>query len=142
VSATCPECGAALPEAGTCRDFFHELLALEAQVPDGPGELPHFLAVASYNLQHPSQFTEEALIGLCATLADLLAGRATLEDIRRRTRHAVNGPTRVLRQPDDPRPTGWPTAWPLTVTHAWRAAPEDYAARVREWAEAVSASLP
>jgi hypothetical protein len=131
-----------LPEGGACRDHFHELLALEAQVPGGPGELPHFLAVACYNLQHPAQFTPEVLEGLRGALADVLAGRATLEDIRRRTRDAVNGPTRVLRRLDEPGDTaGWPTEWPLTIAHACRAAPEDYAPRVREWAKAVSAAL-
>ena len=67
---------------------------------------------------------------------------ATLEDIRRRTRDAVNGPTRVLRRLDESGDTaGWPTEWPLTITHACRAAPEDYAPRVRDWAKAVSAAL-
>jgi hypothetical protein len=54
---TCPECGAAAPEGGTCRDNFHALLLLEAEVPGGPGRLPHFYAVASYGLQHPGSRT-------------------------------------------------------------------------------------
>jgi hypothetical protein len=34
------------------REYFHELLALEAQVPGASGAEPHFLGVATYNLQH------------------------------------------------------------------------------------------
>ena len=62
----CPECGASLDEGRDCRDYFHDLLGLEAEVPGGPGPLPHFFAVASYNLQHPSQFAPDVLPGLRA----------------------------------------------------------------------------
>ena len=50
---TCPECGAPVPEGGSCRDNFHVLLLLESEVPGAPSGLPHFFAVASYGLQHP-----------------------------------------------------------------------------------------
>ena len=80
--ATCPECGATVPEGGTCRDLFHALL-LEAEVPGGPGRLPHFYAVASYGLQHAGgmNFPAEAAAGLRAALADVLDGRASLGTI-------------------------------------------------------------
>jgi hypothetical protein len=148
VSATCPECGAPLEDGSACRDYFHELLLLEARVPGGPGAEPHFYAVASYNLQHPAGFVPDALAGLRLTLADVLAGRATLADARRRARAAADGPTRVRRRADVPLTAAeraaldaWPTVWPLTVRDVCRVAPEDYAASVRAWAAAVSATL-
>jgi len=118
MSSTCPECSAALPENGSCQGYLHELLFLEAQVPDAPGAEPHFLAVASFNLQHPSSFLPSVLMGLRGTVADVLAGRATIDDARRRARHGASGATRVRRRADtilskrdQDMLRAWPTAW-------------------------------
>ena len=35
-TSTFPECGAALAAGRVCHDYFHDLLALEAQVPEAP----------------------------------------------------------------------------------------------------------
>jgi hypothetical protein len=43
MAMTCPECGAAVPEGGTCRDNFHALLLLESAIPGGPGSLAQLL---------------------------------------------------------------------------------------------------
>ena len=62
----CAECGAPLPAGGTCRELFHELLALESRLPGGPTGIAHFHAVACYALQHPDGmgYTADALTGL------------------------------------------------------------------------------
>src|SRR5262245_18455556 len=79
----CPECGCVVSDGQLCLDHFHALLLLEWQIPGGPGEVPHFYAVAGYGLQHPDTMnhTVEALAGLRQAVADHLAGRATLEQI-------------------------------------------------------------
>jgi Family of unknown function (DUF5946) len=144
----CTECGATLEEGAVCRDYFHELLILEANVPGSAGADPHFFAVASYNLQHPSGFTVPTLAGLRDTLRDVLAGRATLADARRRARESVDGSTRVTRHADAP-PTAaerdalatWPRMWPLTVRDVCRVEPEAYVAAVRGWAASIVATL-
>ena len=148
MSSSCPECGAPLGDAADCRALFHELLLLEARVPGAAGALPHFLAVATYSLQHPSTFTPAALEGLRRTVADVLAGRATLEDARRRARAGADGATRVSRRSsdvltaDDRRLLGaWPARWPTTVADVCVVAPEEYAARVRAWAEVTILAL-
>lgn len=154
----CPECGALLPETGECRAYFHALLALEHRIPGGPGAIPHFLAVASYNLQHPSAFTPTAREQLRVALEEHLSGRAALPDLRRGARRVFGGSARVLRErgvaPGDGTGfavAGWPTAWPQTVRDVYDdiyddgcdAPPEQavYAARVRAWAEAVTVTL-
>ena len=40
----CSECGGPLAEGQTCRSLFDALLALEWQIPGGPGELADFRA--------------------------------------------------------------------------------------------------
>src|SRR5437588_4353795 len=103
MSDICPECGAPVPDGGSCRDNFHALLLLEAEVPGAPGALLHFYAVTSYGLQHPDSmnYTADALAGLRARLADVLDSRATLEETRRRVRRAADGAVRVTRRAGD-----------------------------------------
>jgi hypothetical protein len=146
--AECAECGAPLATGRGCRDYFHDLLALESRVPGGPGAEPHFFAVASYNLQHPGDFVPSVLTGLRDTLADVLAGRATLDDARMRARRATNGATRVRRRADTALSDAeraivetWPVRWAMTVRDVVDVPPADYAARVRAWATAVVAEL-
>ena len=66
MAEVCPECGAPVPDGGSCRDHFHALLLLEAAIPGGPGALAHFYAVACYGLQHPDSlnYTADTLAGL------------------------------------------------------------------------------
>ena len=120
------------------------MLALEARVPGGPSQFAHFFAVASYNLQHPSMFQPAAVAGLRRSLRDALEGRADVAELRRRARQAFDGPVRVIRRPDDtepPRPLGWPTEWPMTVSDVCGVRPEEYEAQVTAWARAVAATL-
>ena len=147
--AHCAQCGAPLAEGSTCIEYLHELLALEARVGGGPGELTHFLAVAAYNLQHPSMFTPAVLAGLRTTFGDVLAGRATIADARQRARAGAEGAVRVIRRPDTPIPPdevtvlrAWPTRWSVTVRDVCRVSPRDYAGAVRRWATAVGVELP
>ncbi len=144
----CTECGATLPESGDCLALFHELLALEAQVDGAPGNVPHFLAVATYNLQHPSTFTSQALAGLRRAVSDVLGGRATIADVRRRATASVGGGVRVKRHEgeeagDAARPSriAWPAQWPMTVLDVNRVAPEQYVEHVARWAEGTVRTL-
>src|SRR5262245_570485 len=88
--SVCPECGATIPGGGTCRDNFHALLLLESEVPGGPGDVPHFYAVASYGLQHPGSMNYTAGVagGLLTAVADVLDGRADVIDLQDFAGHA------------------------------------------------------
>ena len=143
VAETCEECGAMLEEGRTCRDYFHDLLALEWQVPGGPGHRGHFLAVSSYNLQHPSQFTAAMLKGLRRTFADVLAGRATIDDARARAREALEGPRRATRRPGEALEEigPWPEQWPMTIRDVCNAPVSSYLEQVQKWAVAVDTAL-
>jgi Family of unknown function (DUF5946) len=143
----CPECGAPLTAGRDCVDYFHALLALEAEVPGAPGQEPHFFAVATYNLQHPSGFTPAALDGLRRAVTDVLVGRAALADARQ-VRAAADGPMRVRRRADTALTEAeqamlraWPTGWAVTVRDILAGGADCYAERVRGWARAVTAAL-
>lgn len=143
MSATCPECGAPVPDGGSCRDNFHALLLLESEIPGGPGEVPHFYAVASYGLQHPDSmnYTAATLARLRDSVADMLDGRATIADIRRRTRRAAEGSVRVTRRPGDAEVPWRRGGWPMTVVDVCAGGIEGYADRVRHWAQSVRDTL-
>lgn len=140
---TCDECGAPVSEGSTCRDNFHALLLLEADVPGAAGGVPHFYAVACYSLQHPRgmNLTPEAHEGLRAAVADVLNGRATLDDIRCRVRRAANGPQRVTRRNDDAAVTPSRRARKMTVTDVCAGGVEGYHERVERWARSIVATL-
>jgi hypothetical protein len=143
MSETCPECGATVPEDGACRDHFHALLLLESEIPGGPSAFPHFYAVGSYVLQHPASmgYTAAALAGLHQAIADVLDGRATIADIRRRVRRGAEGAARVTRRAGD-EVVRWPVEnWPITVADVWKGGIEGYADRVERWARSIRQTL-
>jgi hypothetical protein len=87
--ATCPECGAPRVEGLGCWEQLGLVIAWEAEDPELAGE--HFLTVASYNLQHPAQFTDEALAGLRVALVDRLDRDVAVGELRRRAARAYEG---------------------------------------------------
>lgn len=140
---SCCECGASVSTSGSCLDHFHALLALEGTFPDAPGSILHFYLVAAYNLQHPDSvgLTAEALEGLRRNLADALDGKASVAELRQRTRLATDGPTHVRRRSGDP-PVDWYRGhWPMNVTDVLTATAATYPDLVEAWARSVRATL-
>lgn len=68
--STCPECGAPRVEGLTCWEQLGMEIAWEADDPELLAE--HFFTVATYNLQHPAQFTDDAIEGLRQASVDRL----------------------------------------------------------------------
>jgi hypothetical protein len=86
-------------------------------------------------------YTAPALAGLRASVADALAGKVTLEALRRRARQGAARAGRVTRRPGDPV-VRWPIQkWPLSVADIFAGGVADYAERVTRWARTVLDSL-
>jgi hypothetical protein len=146
----CPECGAPVPDGGSCRDHFHALLLLEGEIPGVPGSILHFYAVAAYGLQHPDSmnYTARTLDGLRAAVADALDGRLTTAGLRSRGRHAAEGSVRVPRRAGEPEVLWRRGNWPMTVADVCTAdtfgaydTHEEYADRITRWARSVRETL-
>ena len=136
--ATCPECGAPRVDNLTCWEQLGLLLAWEYEDPDLQAE--HFLTVASYNLQHPAQFTDEALAGLRALFIAHLDNDLSIEEIRRRVGRASDGNRRVLRDEAERQPTL--RRWSMTIADVYIPdLPKHAAARVRAWAASIRSEL-
>ena len=96
----------------------------------------HFLTVASYELQHPAQFTDAALAAVRAAFIDRLDHGVALVKIRRRVRRAAAGATRMLRPAAERHPVL--QLWSMTIADVYLPdQPQGAAARVRAWAAAI-----
>ena len=142
-SNVCPECGAALPTAGSCREHIQALYLLESQVPGAFDGWPHFYALAAYGLQHPDDFclTAGALADVRACVVDALAGRGTLDDIRRRMVPGAahtGGSRRRSRKAAGQRRV---VKWPLTIVDVCTGGVEGFAERAERWARSVVETL-
>lgn len=136
---TCPECGAPLSSGAGCVAHFQAMLALEWEVPGGPGLVPHFYLVATYGLQHPAAmgYTVATLEGLRSAVADVLEGRTTIPDLRLRVRRMAAQAGRVTRRGQEPVPR-WPLdRWPVVVTDVLPGGVDGYGERVERWARSV-----
>ncbi len=135
---TCPECGAPTLEGLTCWEMLGALIAWESDDPELMAQ--HFLTVASYNLQHPAQFTDQALAGLRIAVIDYLDHHVSASELRRRASRAYEGNRRVLK----PKPERLPTLrqWPMTIADVYIPDhPEGAAERVKAWGESIALSL-
>ena len=130
----CPECGASRVDGLECWDMLGQLIAWEAD--DAKLAAEHFLTVASYNLQHPAQFTDEAIAGLRQSYVEHLDHGLPVSEIRRRASAAVDGAKRVRRDAASVRPVL--RTWPMTIVDVYGAGdPNGAAERVRAWAREI-----
>ena len=134
----CPECGAPAVSGLTCWEQLGALLAWEWDDPELQAE--HFLTVASYNLQHPAQFTDEALAGLRTGLVARLDTGIAVAELRRRAARQFEGKTRVLKAVSERRPVL--RRWRMTIADVYTPEQRQGAAdRVRAWAATIRQEL-
>jgi hypothetical protein len=135
---TCPECGAAAVDGLNCWEQLGAILAWEWQDPELLAE--HFLTVASYNLQHPAQFTDEANQGLRAAFIAHLDQGVPVATLRRQIAQIADGSQRVRKDEAEHRPIL--RTWPMTIADVYLPdQPEGAADRVRRWAAAIRAEI-
>lgn len=132
-SDRCPECGAPVVDALDCRAKLGVVTAWEVDDP-ALGAL-HFLTVASFNLQHPAAFADEALAVLRAAFVDHLDRGTATPELLRRVRARFDGSTRVMREASERRPVR--RDWELTIDAVHGPGPAGAPERVRRWAESI-----
>lgn len=134
----CPECGAPRVDGLDCWNQMGAVCAWEWQDPDLAAV--HFLTVASYNLQHPAQFTAETLAELRAVYIEHLDRGLPVAEIRRRVGAQTEGARRVLKPAAERRPVL--RRWPLTVADVYLPdQPQGAAERVKAWAGSIRREL-
>lgn len=135
---TCPECGAPQVDSLDCWGQLGAIIAWEWRDPELMAQ--HFLTVASYNLQHPAQFTTEALAGLRLQFIDHLDNGVPIQEIRRRVSSLAEGNTKVLIPEAERHPMV--RHWPMTINEVYLPdQPEGAADRVKRWAASIREEL-
>ena len=137
-SGACQECGAPTVGELSCWEQLGALLAWESD--DAELQAEHFLTVAAYNLQHPAQFTDEALTGLRAALVDRLDQGVAVQELRGRAARRFGGEKRVLKPASERHPIL--RRWSMTIAAVYTPEhPAGAANRVRAWAAATRREL-
>lgn len=95
----------------------------------------HFLTVATYNLQHPAQFANDAIEGLRAAFIQHLDHGLPVELIRLMAARQYAGNRRVKKPEADRRPTL--RRWSTTIADIYREGRPGAADRVVAWAQSV-----
>ncbi|MEZ4860136.1 MAG: DUF5946 family protein [Caldilineaceae bacterium] len=135
---TCPECGAPSVDDLDCWGQLGAIIAWEWQDPALMAQ--HFLTVAAYNLQHPAQFTEEALTGLQQQFFAHLDNGVPVAEIRRRISTIAEGSVKVLKPEAERYPVR--RQWPMTIADVYLPdQPTGAAARVKAWAASIRQEL-
>jgi hypothetical protein len=134
----CPECGAPAVNGMNCWEQLGGIIAWEYDDPELMAE--HFLTVAGYNLQHPAQFTGEAIAGLRTAFIEQLDKGTDVSYIRRRNAEAYGGEKRVLKPESERHPVL--RHWKMTIADVFLPdQPLGAAGRVRAWAAAIRSQL-
>ena len=134
----CPECGATKVDGMNCWEQLGAIGVWEFEDPELYAE--HFKTVASYNFQHPAQFTDEALAGLRSVFIEHLDNGLPLTEIRKRIGKASEGKKHVLREESTRHPVQ--RSWKMTIANVYIPnRPEGAAQRVREWAAVIRKEL-
>jgi hypothetical protein len=134
---SCPECGALQVDGLDCWGQLGQIIVWEWEDPELLAE--HFLTVASYNLQHPAQFTDEAIDALRGAFLQRLDTGIPIAEIRRLVGRAAEGSTRVLRAPSERQPVLWD--WSVTIADVTAPGPREAAVRVRAWAASIRTEI-
>ncbi|MVX64288.1 hypothetical protein GKZ28_11365 [Clostridium chromiireducens] len=134
----CPECGAPLVDNMNCWEQLGGIISWEYEYPELLAE--HFKTVACYNLQHPAQFTDEAIAGLKTALIEHLDNGLSVAEIRRRNGKSYEGNRRVLK--DISKRNLVQRKWKMTISDVYIPhCPERAAERVKEWAATIREEL-
>jgi len=134
----CPECGAPPVDGLNCWEQLGALGLWEFEYAELLAE--HFKTVASYNLQHPAQFTDEALNAMKSVFIDHLDHGLSTSDVRKRMEWISGGGNGVLKDPADRHPVQ--RQWNMTIADVYIPDhPQGAAQRVRAWAAAVRKEL-
>ena len=139
----CSECAGELRDGQTCIDYFHQMLFWENEFPDY-GPAVHHLMVLSYYLQHPSLYSPAGLEHARHLLVDFVVHEIAAEEIRQRSRQAVDSGQRKWKITGIPGAAGeyaQPVLWTMTAADVTAGGAAQYVENVHLWAQSIYASL-
>ena len=143
MDAQCSECGAVWQGEFTCLDHFHQMLAWEFEDPGGAGAV-HHLSVLCYNLQHPSVYSHDALMGAKTLLARYVMDGASPQQTRIEHKQVLDSGKRTYKirgAPEAHSSYSSPVVWTITIGDITAGGLDGYCERVETWARSVYEAL-
>ena len=129
----CPECGAL-----GCREKFDAMMALEFESPTVFGAV-HHITVLCYNLQHPSNFSEEALAWMHTSLRSVMIDGMSAATLRK---YAAKIPKDVkIKRPESRSVDAKKITWSMTVADIRTENPAEYTEDAKKWALSILKDL-
>ncbi|MES2622953.1 MAG: DUF5946 family protein [Patescibacteria group bacterium] len=136
---TCPECGALLNTFPECRDYLNEMIKWDFEDFTGVGQI-HHLTVLSYNLQHPSVYSQKGLENAKRSLVEFILHPMAYE------KHGVIDLKNLASDVRDWKITGTAEnhgayttkpVWNMTAADVVNGGLENYVENVKKWSAEV-----
>ncbi|HWU24291.1 MAG TPA: DUF5946 family protein [Candidatus Paceibacterota bacterium] len=139
----CEECGAPLVNIDECREYLHEMIKWDFEDFAGVGKV-HHLTVLSYNLQHPSTYSQKGLEDAKNSLEIFLANPEAFVEHDERNRAALSSHVRDWKisgtSEDHGMYTTIPT-WTMRASDVVQGGLPEYVENVKKWSRSIHTAL-
>lgn len=135
----CPECGGELKGVESCREYLNEMIKWDFEDFLGVGQV-HHLTVISYNLQHPTVFSQKGLEDAKSFLVEFVDKHISFEeqDLRNRARLASSvRDWKITGSEGDYGMYENKLVWTMTSTDVFHGGLENYVENVKKWNRSV-----
>jgi hypothetical protein len=131
----CHQCGGLPMDGKSCREKFEDALALEFGDPVIFSAV-HHITVICYNIQHPYDFSEEALEWMKSTLRSIIVDELTGADVREQARKKYNGGIKVKSKASSDKMNA-KMNWSMTIMDVRTDNAEVYTKDIKTWAKSI-----
>ena len=139
----CSECGGSLLGVSECRDYFHEMIKWDFEDFKGVGQI-HHLTVLSYNLQHPSVYSQKGLENAKESLVEFIQHPVSYSEHGKQDRKRLGSDVRswkIKGTEEDHGTYGGKPQWTIRASDVVQGGLECYIENVRKWSQSVLDSL-
>lgn len=139
----CPECDAPLEHVTACREYLNEMIKWDFEDFTGVGKI-HHLTVLSYNLQHPSVYSQKGLADAKESLKEFIQDPESFAAHDERNRKNLGSDVRDWKIAGTAEDSGkYRTAptWTMRASDVIRAGLPEYVENVKKWSTSVFESL-
>lgn len=139
----CSECGAPLGSVERCVDYLNTMIAWDFEDFKGVGQI-HHLTVLSYNVQHPSQYSQKGLENAIESLFEYTAkptafalhGARDVEKLSSNIRD-----WKIIATPDDQASYKQTPQWSMRASDVVSGGIDRYVENVEKWSNSIIEAL-
>jgi len=139
----CPECGATIAKGTSCRDYLNEMIKWDFEDFNGAGKV-HHLTVLSYNLQHPSVYSQKGLENGISSLQKFILHPDSFKEHDESNRKELASDVRdwkITGTPENHAEYPIKPNWTVLPSDVVRGGLDLYVENVKKWSKSVLESL-